>query len=547
MTPPKVIISGFMGSGKSTVAKLLAERLDQPFVDLDEEIERRSGRPIRELFGAGGEAHFRTIERQTLAAVLSDPRALVLATGGGSLLEPEAALCAARAGRVFTLLAAPKTLARRLAAAQDRPMLDRPPGTELEAHIRNLLKARESAYRTTGIGVSSEGRTPAGVAEAILAMLGRSPFRVDHGTRKYRVQTEPGGVQTLGTSIHAAWQRGDGHVGSPTELPAGAPVLVIADRRPWQHHGAALSQALEAADLRPQLLTIRGGERTKNRTTLARLQDFLLEQGVERRTPVVAFGGGVTGDIVGFAAATVLRGVPLVQVPTTLLAQVDASVGGKVAIDHAQGKNLLGAFFPPTLVVADPLALETLSPREWRCGLAEIVKMALLGSPDLFGHLMAGPLEPELQRRAILEAIGLKVEIVRLDPQEVGLRRILNLGHTIGHAIERCSGFGRLSHGEAVAVGLVGALRLGVRAGITPAGLDARVELCLSRLGLPTAVPGLDPALLEAALAQDKKRADGRVAWVLLRGLGDPLVRADIAPEAVRAELETITRADEGS
>jgi len=280
---------------------------------------------------------------------------------------------------------------------------------------------------------------------------------------------------------------------------------------------------------------------------LARIQDFLLERGVERGTPVVAFGGGVIGDLAGFAAATVLRGLPVVQVPTTLLAQVDSSIGGKVAVDHPRGKNLLGAFHPPSLVVADPELLATLPPRERRCGLAEIVKMALLGSPGLFGALEAagGEPGPELLGRAIRESIALKAEVVRADPEEAGMRRILNLGHTLGHAIERCSESWRASHGEAVAVGLIGALRLGARTGLTPAALDARVGACLRALGLPVTVPNLRPEAIVAALALDKKRSEGRIAWVLLRELGEPAIRSDVRAQDVAAVAADLTGTEE--
>ncbi len=531
----RIVLTGFMGTGKTVVGRVLAQRLGVAFIDLDEAITARAGEPVRRIFETRGEAAFRKLEGDELRALLSGPDPFVLATGGGSLLDPALAALALESARVFRLSASVETLADRLQTG-DRPMLDRPAGVDLATRVSTLTNERESAYRRAGISVGTEGRSREEVADAVLAFLGNGPFVLDHGgSAKYEVIVRAGEIERIGEHIRGAFAKGRGVLGRPVELPRGAMVAVVADRNAWKHHGPKIEAALRRAELRPVVRRIAGGERTKSRAMLARLQDFLIDAGVERTTPVLAIGGGVTGDIGGFASATVLRGLPLVQVPTTLLAQVDASIGGKVAVDHPLGKNLLGAFHPPSLVLADPELLGTLPPREEHCGLAEIVKMALLGSPGLFGRLEScgGGLDDRLLHDAIRESIGIKAEVVRADPRELGLRRILNLGHTFGHAIERCGGFRALSHGEAVAVGLIGALRLGARHGTTPDRLGARVAACISALGLPVGAPGLDAGAIVAALAYDKKRSGGKCAWVLLRDVGDPTIEVGIDDGAV--------------
>jgi 3-dehydroquinate synthase len=540
----QITLIGFMGCGKSSVGKLLAERLGRVFVDLDQRIEADAGRRVREIFANEGESGFRRREERALRAAVAASEPSVIATGGGACLNAANAELMRTAGRVFYLIADAALLAERLSGATARPLLDHAPGESLQLHISRLLRARHSGYAATGIAIHTEDRSPEEVAAVIEAQMGREPYRVQQGDRTYEVQVEvAAGLETLGRRIRRAWEQGGGCLREPCPLPHSSRVLVVADKRPWTRCGEVVESSLRAAGLQPVVQLLRGGERAKTRSTLARVQDFLLDNGVERRTPVVAFGGGVIGDLVGFAAATVLRGVPVVQVPTTLLAQVDASIGGKVAINHRHGKNLLGAFHPPALVVADQAVLRSLAQREMRCGFGEIVKMALLGAPDLLALLEQTrlPLEDRLLRRAILTAIGLKAEVVRIDPEERDLRRTLNFGHTVAHALERAHGYSRWAHGEAVAVGMLAALRIGVRMGVTPSGLDARVERCLAALGLPVAAPRVDPLALEAGVLHDKKKRDGRISWVLLRGVGDPVITADLPADILREVLVSLT------
>ncbi|MDQ7028663.1 MAG: 3-dehydroquinate synthase [Ardenticatenia bacterium] len=300
-------------------------------------------------------------------------------------------------------------------------------------------------------------------------------------------------------------------------------------------HAASVRADLAAAGLEAHVYTIPAGEASKTWQTVLPLYGRLLADGFDRTSTVLALGGGVVGDLAGFVAATYMRGIAFVQVPTSLLAMVDASVGGKVGVDHPQAKNLIGAFKQPALVVADTRFLRTLPARERRCGLAEVVKHGLIGAPHILTWLESGRWSwPALIR----EAIAVKKAVVEDDPFERGRRAVLNLGHTFAHALEVVSNY-TLPHGEAVAVGLVLAARLAVRVGLADEPLAARVEALLHTLGLPVRLSA-DPAAVWQAMQGDKKKARGRLRFVLPRAVGDVIVTDAVPPEVVRTVLAEI-------
>lgn len=289
-------------------------------------------------------------------------------------------------------------------------------------------------------------------------------------------------------------------------------------------YGARLAEALGAA-----LVTLPDGEMYKTLETTAQLYGAFLDARLDRRGLVIALGGGVVGDTAGFAAATYMRGIRLVQMPTSLLAMVDASVGGKVGVDLPQGKNLVGAFKQPEAVWIDTQVLATLPPREWRCGMAEVIKHGLLADPLLLDPALYTPTRaPELVERAL----RVKVDVIVQDPYEQSVRAHLNLGHTFAHAIEQVSGY-RWPHGEAVGVGLLAAARLSAALGLCDSELPKRVDVTLAAVGLPRSLDGLQPAALYAAMATDKKWQAGRARFVLLRDVGQPVVVEDVPQAAV--------------
>jgi 3-dehydroquinate synthase len=326
-------------------------------------------------------------------------------------------------------------------------------------------------------------------------------------------------------------------------------LVVVADARVAPLHLADLTHGLEAAGIRHELVPVPPGEASKSFAELERLIDRLLELEVERYDTVAAFGGGVVGDLAGLAASLLKRGVPYVQIPTTLLAQVDSSVGGKTAIDSPRGKNLIGAFHQPRLVLADVGTLATLPRRELLAGYAEVVKYGLLGDRRFFEWLEAqAPAliggDPSLLSEAVLASCRAKARIVAADERESGERALLNLGHTFGHALEAEAGYGeRLLHGEAVAIGMVMAFELSARLGYCPLQDAVRVRRHLAAVGLPTGVrdAGLgrfDSAGLLTHMRQDKKVRDGRLTFVLVRGIGEAFVTRDVSVASVVAMLD---------
>ncbi len=520
-----IVLTGFMGTGKSHVGRLLAGRLGWEFVDTDAWIEAQTGRRVAAIFHDDGEVAFRAWE--AMAAVhFGRGERQVIATGGRLLLDPANALDLAAGGLVLCLTATPETiLARVRQEAGRRPLLE---GGDPVGQIRRLLRDRADAYAQFP-AVETDGHSPSEIAETIVAGMaaGRWPAARLPNAHTLPVQA-PGGAYDVVVGADLLpdldrWLTGpgvivtDGHVG-PLWAGACPPHPVI---------------TLPAGEAHKRLHTVRG------------LYDQLIEAGLDRAGAVIALGGGVIGDLAGFAAATYLRGVGFLPCPTTLLAMVDASVGGKTGVDLPQGKNLVGAFKQPLAVVADVATLTTLPAIEWRAGLAEVVKHGLIAAPALLAQLADPATDPAAPptlpvaagtRSLILRAIAVKRRIVEADPYESGRRAVLNLGHTFAHAVEQVSGYA-VRHGDAVAMGLVAAAELSQRLGHAPAELPARVEALLAALSLPTHLPPLPADALLAAMRRDKKVLSGRLRFVLLRDVGDVFV-TDEVPAA--ATLETL-------
>ncbi len=321
-------------------------------------------------------------------------------------------------------------------------------------------------------------------------------------------------------------------------------VAVVTDTTVGPLHAARVLDGLAAAGLTGLTIEVPAGEAHKTLETVRSLYDAFLDANLDRGDTVLALGGGVVGDMAGFAAATYMRGLPLVQAPTTLLAMVDASIGGKVGVDLPRGKNLVGAFKQPVLTVTDLSTLDTLPIAEVRAGLAEVVKHGIIADPELFEMLEQGAFRvaeagAEDHLPLVARAVAVKVTVVSEDPYEGGRRMVLNLGHTFAHALETCTGYA-MRHGEAVAVGLVAATRLATDLGLSEGGLPARVENLLRQIGLPTSYRGPTPDALGEAMATDKKRRSGRPRFVLPEDIGRVVMREDVPHERVLAVLEEL-------
>jgi 3-dehydroquinate synthase len=353
------------------------------------------------------------------------------------------------------------------------------------------------------------------------------------GERSYDIMIGRGQLASLGQKIAA--------------LRPGAKAAIVTDETVARHHLAATEAALAAAGVGSTSVVVPPGESSKSFPMLQRVCEALISARIERADLVVALGGGVIGDLAGFAAAVVRRGLDYVQVPTTLLAQVDSSVGGKTAIDSTHGKNLVGAFHQPVLVVADTALLDTLPAREFRAGYAEVAKYGLLGDAAFFAWLEASWQEVfaggPAREHAIAVSCRMKAAVVGRDERETGERALLNLGHTFGHAFEAAAGFsGRLLHGEAIALGMVLAFAFSAKRGLLPQGDAERVARHLAAVGLPTqvsSVPGGIPGAdhLMELIAQDKKVKRGKLTFILARGIGTSFIAPDVDAAEVRAFL----------
>lgn len=345
----------------------------------------------------------------------------------------------------------------------------------------------------------------------------------------YEVVIAHGALDHLPERLHRAGLRGA--------------AWVISDDQVFPRYAPALIERLRAAGYNAHGYAVSAGEPSKDLATAARLYDWLIGNGVERRDVVLALGGGVVGDLAGFVAATVLRGIALVHLPTTLLAMVDSAIGGKTGVNHPLGKNLIGAFHQPRLVLADTATLATLPPRELRAGWAEVIKHAVIRDADLFTHLEAigdpASLHGEALAAIIRRAARVKIEIVNIDERETGERMLLNYGHTLGHAIEAACGYGDLLHGEAVAIGMHLEAQIAERLGMVESGFVERQERLLRTYGLPTDLPpGVTVDDLIERTLRDKKVRAGKVRWALPLGIGAATVRDDVSESVVRSVLE---------
>ena len=530
---------GLPGSGKTAVGKRVATRRGATFVDLDEQIEREAGARIPDLFAAEGEAGFRRRERAAIEALGpadgSEKLTRVIAPGGGAIVDPRNRWRLFRGRRVVWLDVRPEVVAQRLRRSPNvRPLVA---GRDPLGAIRDLGNARARFYAAgMRVGGVAELASVVGAVDELLGAAGSA------GTVLLRAETRLGrmviGEGVLATEVAAAL--GD--------LEARRAILV-SEPGAWAAVGARLAEELARSGLPVERVLLPQGEAAKRLSVIEDAARELARLRVERREPLVAIGGGALGDAAGFLAATWLRGVPFIQVPTTLVAQIDSSIGGKTGVDLPEGKNLVGAFHQPASIVIDVAVLASLDPRQRRAALAEAVKMAALGDERLFSVLEAdgaamaagdsGATESGALAEVVERAAWAKVEVVLADEREGGGRIALNLGHSLGHAIEAAAGFGGLLHGEAVAYGLRAAARIGVERGVTPGDRADRIERLLDELELGTAPLPLDLGAVLDTLRVDKKHAAGALRWILPTKDGWA-IDADVPEELVQEVTATV-------
>jgi len=495
-----------MATGKSTVGRLIADQCGRAYVDIDTEIERSTGRTVAELFAERGEAAFRALERAALGRVLDAGGPVVVSLGGGALVDRGTRLDALDRAVVVTLEATPEEIMLRAGDTTTRPLLA---GTDARARVDELLLARRLTYAECHARVSTSGRSPEDVARDVLAVWRRDPIAVAAGEDSYSVE--------VGNDIAAERL--------PSLLRGASLGLLVTDRTVRDLHGDAVENAMEQAGVRTATVVLDPGEEHKNTASLERIWNGALVAGADRKSRFVALGGGVVSDVAGFAAATWMRGVSWLCVPTTLLSMVDAAVGGKTAIDLKTAKNAVGAFWQPSSVLCDVRHLSTEPTRGYVSALAEVVKTALIGDAallDVVERSTAALLakEPATVAEVVRRCVRVKARVVSLDPREQNIRAWLNLGHTVGHALEAYGGYGKLRHGEAISLGLVAALRIGERLGITDRALSDRCILSLRILGLPVDLSGQPLSRAVDLIGHDKKRAGSRLKFIAARAPG---------------------------
>ena len=497
-----VCLYGPSGTGKTTVGKLLAERLDMTWFDLDVEIEKEAGQTIETMFRILGEGVFRELESSTLERILQADPSSVISLGGGALLNNQNRLLAESYGQVILMSASIDTLVSRLTSdSHIRPLVKDDP----RQRLTELLARRQEHYASFGKPVVTDNLSPDEIAREIQIRIGQ--FQVQGMGKAYDILVQPGILNHLGKAL--------------LERGIHGPAALVCDQNVDPLYSARALDSLKTAGIESSKIVISAGEEYKTIQTVSQIWEGFLHAGVERGSVVIALGGGVTGDLTGFAAATYLRGVPWVNVPTTLLAMVDSSLGGKTGADLPEGKNLIGAFHAPLLVLSDPEVLNTLPPAELRSGLAETIKAGIIGDPKLYDLCVAGwPQSVEEASDLICRAVAVKVEIITTDPFEKGQRQALNLGHTIGHGIEKASKY-QLSHGDCVAIGMIAETRLAETMKITPLGLADKLVADFSKLGLPVQIPTLlDHQEIIAAISLDKKRSAKKIHFALPECIG---------------------------
>ena len=510
-----IALIGFMGSGKSTVGAGLARRLGLRFVETDAVIEEMSGKSIPRIFSEDGEPAFRCFERSAIQAVTLE-RDQVISCGGGATIDRRNLRLLSMSCRVVLLKADPEVLCERIKKSSLRPLaLD----LKSPEDVSRLLEDRRDAYAQYDFCVDTGTCSVAEAVETIAEWVRSQSsdwetlrLEVDAPLGRYTVAVGSGILSQLGPEMSSC-----GLEGVSMLFSNGTVDCLYGDRA---------RQSLSEAGFSCSTFLMADGEEYKTLDTAVQAYNACNELGLDRRSTIVALGGGVVGDTAGFVAGTYMRGMNLVQVPTTLLAMVDSSVGGKTAVNMPFGKNMIGVFHEPRLVIADPDTLSTLTLRDYRAGMAELLKHGLILNPALLDFLMSRPeiLRGYLQSEDIVYAVAhscaVKADIVEADEIDLGLREVLNTGHTVAHALELVAGYGRLRHGEAVALGIIAETDAANAVGIASDRCLDAVRACLRPLVEGLSLSDVDPSSVCRAMTSDKKKRGGRVFFSVVEEVG---------------------------
>lgn len=559
--PKRIVLIGFSGTGKSAVSPLVAQQLGWRVIDTDHLVEVGSGTDVAEIFHARGESGFRRLEEEAVRQATRQEK-VVISCGGGAVLSSENRYLLARDTLIVCLEARPETIVSRLgeegrADLPERPLLA---GADLPRQIRDLKARRQPLYALADWIVHTDGLTPNQVADEVVRVwreLSPALLSDDHRLESFgspldvQIADDSGDIAVRTPSASYRVKIGGGLLGQLGQLMReegfGGRAFVVSDTDVFARYGDVAVASLRSVGLNARPFTVPVGEAAKSLTTVASAYDWLVSEQAERGEPIIALGGGVVTDMAGFVAATFLRGLPLVQVPTSLIGMVDASIGGKVGVNLPQAKNLVGSFYQPCAVLIDVSILRSLSPRQLTSGWAEVIKHAMIADGPLLELLEQRSkevidLRPEVTAEVIRLSIAIKADLVGRDEHEqVGPRTFLNYGHTIGHALEAATGYKAFLHGEAVAIGMTAAAYISDYLGLLSVNVRERQTDLLRNFGLPMEVSGLDREKVKEAILLDKKVQRRAVRWVLLEGVGQPLIRDDVPAAVVEKAIACVS------
>lgn len=519
----KIVLTGFMGTGKTSVGRELGAKLGYEFIDTDVLIEDREGMPISMIFKKKGEDYFRQVE-QAIVAEIAQKRNAVIATGGGVIKNRRNVKSLRRRGILVWLKADPEIILKRvMAEGGTRPLLD---VKEPLQEINKLLDERLKLYRQADTSVDTDYKTPDEAAEEIIEELGLNTevVSVDLGERSYNILIGRKILQRLGLRLREF---------RPSK------VAIISNKTVFPLYRDTVLKSLRAVDINAEIILIPDGEEYKDLLWTYYIHGRLLKARFDRSSMLIALGGGVVGDITGFVAATYMRGIRFIQVPTTLLAQVDSSVGGKTGVNHPLGKNMIGSFYQPSLVCIDVETLKTLPEREFYSGMAEVIKYGVIEDREFFDYLKANRAGIVSLGDGILHIVKrsckIKADIVSKDERESGLRAILNYGHTIGHSVETVTGYKEYLHGEAIGIGMCAAADLAVKMGIFMQGEAEEIKEMVEMYKLPGAVPdNLNTEEMISAMEVDKKARAGKLQFILPESIGAVRIENDVDRELIK-------------
>lgn len=536
-----VYFTGFMATGKSRIGRHVAERLKRTFVDTDLLIVEQAKKSISEIFEQDGEAAFRKMELDVIEALAKDTEPKVISLGGGALTQFSVVKAIRKSGILIRLWAEPKVLSERIARKNTRPLMVGLDETQRLEKIKTMLSEREVYYANADFSVESSNEYPEEhVTERVLHLL---RFWEQHALN---VETKSGERYPIfiGTDLLSKL----GTLLEGLQLSPANHFLICTDNTVAKAQSQCLAQ-LRSQTSQSLVFKFRAGEINKNLNSLNQFYTFMLRRQFSRKTCLLQFGGGVVGDMAGFGAATYQRGIPFVQLPTTLLSMVDSSVGGKVAVNHAEGKNMIGAFYQPKAVVCDFSVLSTLPHDEYLAGLAEIIKYGVIYDADFFdfieNHVEAilkkdyGVLKKLIQR-----SCEIKAEVVGIDEKETGLRAILNYGHTFGHAIEKVTEYRKFSHGIAVSLGMRVAGRVSTLLNLWTSEDEVRQEALLNRFGFPSTFK-ITPEEAWKAMSVDKKVEKSNRNYILPNQIGRVEKVSNINEQIINTAWESIQAKEE--